>query len=54
MKGGSDYSIWEGRVARGAPVQTWLRGRLMVQEGELVAEQADGRYLGLGGAPWSG
>ena len=46
MRGGSDYSIWEGRRATAAPVMTWLRGRLIAQDGEIVAD-ASGQHR-----PW--
>jgi dihydroorotase-like cyclic amidohydrolase len=45
MRGGSDYSIWEGQRVRGMPVQTWLRGELVAEEGEIVARQSGGRYI---------
>jgi dihydropyrimidinase len=36
--GGSDYSIWEGKQAKGLPVMTFLRGALVAQDGQIVAE----------------
>lgn len=44
MRGGSDYSIWEGRTATAAPVMTWLRGRLVALDGEVIAEPS-GRHI---------
>ena len=38
MRGGSDYSIWQGRTATAAPVMTFLRGQLVAQDGEVVGE----------------
>lgn len=38
MRGGSDYSIWEGRTATARPVMTWLRGQLAARDGEVVGE----------------
>lgn len=48
MRGGSDYSIWEGKKVRGLPVMTFLRGRLVMKDGEIVSEPT-GRCLGRGG-----
>jgi dihydropyrimidinase/dihydroorotase len=45
MRGDADYSIWEGRKAKGMPVKTYLRGVLVAEDGEVVG-QAGGRYLG--------
>ena len=45
MRGGSDYSIWEGKKIRGLPVATFLRGELVSQDGEIVAERPSGLYL---------
>ena len=45
MRGGSDYSIWEGRKVRGMPVMTFLRGDLIAQDGEIVGEAPGGVYL---------
>ncbi len=44
MRGGSDYSIWEGKEVTGMPVMTILRGRVVCENGEIVGE-ADGAYL---------
>lgn len=49
MRGGSDYSIWEGLPVKGMPVMTLLRGQLVAQDGEIVAAQARGHYLLPGG-----
>jgi len=48
MRGGSDYSIWEGKKVRGLPVMTFLRGKLVMKDGEIVGEPT-GRCLGRGG-----
>lgn len=45
MRGGSDYSIWEGKKVKGLPVMTFLRGELVAENGEIVAEKPTGRYL---------
>ena len=42
---GSDYSIWEGYRCRGYPVTTILRGKLIVDRGELLGDPSDGEWL---------
>jgi dihydroorotase-like cyclic amidohydrolase len=44
MRGGSDYSIWEGKKVKGLPVMTFLRGTLIAQDGEMVEATPRGRY----------
>lgn len=44
-RGGTDYSLWEGRKVVGGPVMTFLRGELVMQDGELVNDSPTGRYL---------
>ena len=41
----SDYSIWEGFPIQGWPVTTILRGKVVVDNGELVGSQGDGNYM---------
>jgi dihydropyrimidinase/dihydroorotase len=43
--GNSDYSLWEGRRAKGVPVMTTLRGRVIMEDGEIVADKSSGKYL---------
>jgi dihydropyrimidinase/dihydroorotase len=43
-RSGADFSIYEGRRVRGAPVMTFLRGELVMADGEIVAAQPSGRY----------
>ncbi|GAB3774054.1 dihydropyrimidinase/dihydroorotase [Nocardioides ginsengisegetis] len=43
-RGLSDYSLWEGRTVKGAPVMTFLGGELVMEDGEIVAT-AQGRHL---------
>lgn len=45
MRGGSDYSIWEGKEVRGMPVMTILRGQVVCENGEITAEKPLGAYL---------
>lgn len=41
----SDYSLWEGKEVKGAPVMTVFRGEVVVEDGELVAPKPRGKYL---------
>jgi dihydropyrimidinase len=49
MRGGSDYSIWEGFEAKGQPVITILRGQVVAENGEIVADGPRGEYLAPAG-----
>lgn len=46
-RGASDYSLWQDHVVRGAPVMTFLRGRLVCEEGEIIMEEPFGEYLSV-------
>ena len=39
-----DYSIWEGRDVSGWPTSTILRGKVMVENGNLLGSPTDGRF----------
>ena len=41
----SDYSIWEGFTCQGYPVLTMLRGKVIVEQGNLVGSSTDGQWL---------
>jgi dihydroorotase-like cyclic amidohydrolase len=41
-RGRSDYSLWEGRRVKGAPVMTFLRGRLVMENGEVIGDKGFG------------
>jgi dihydropyrimidinase len=41
----SDYSPWEGWEVRGWPAATVLRGKVVVENGELLGSPDDGRWL---------
>ena len=41
----ADYSLWEGKRVRGIPVMTFLRGELVMQDGEIVADRPGGRFV---------
>ncbi len=47
----SDYSIWEGFECRGYPVMTILRGKVIVEDGQLLGETGDGQWLNRRVAP---
>jgi len=40
-----DHTIWEGRKFHGYPVQTYLRGRLVYDNGEFVGKPGTGKYI---------
>jgi dihydropyrimidinase len=44
-RGNSDYSLWEGRRAKGVPVLTTLRGRVVMEDGEIVEDKSSGMFL---------
>jgi dihydropyrimidinase len=41
----SDYSPWEGWRAKGWPVTTFLRGRVLVEEGRLLGKLGGGKVV---------
>ena len=47
----SDYSIWEGFECQGYPVPTILRGKIIVENGELKGSAEDGKWLARKVAP---
>jgi dihydropyrimidinase len=40
-----DHTIWEGKKLHGYPVQTYVRGRLVYDEGNFVGEAGYGRFV---------
>lgn len=40
-----DHTIWEGKKLHGYPVQTYLRGKLVYDNGEYVGTPGDGEYI---------
>ena len=40
-----DHTIWEGKKLHGYPVQTYLRGDLVYDNGEFVGTPGNGRYV---------
>lgn len=45
---GADYSIWQGKRVSGAPVKTFLRGRLVMENDEIVASAPSGQRIKAG------
>jgi dihydropyrimidinase len=41
----SDYSIWEGWEVQGWPVMTILRGKIVVDKGQLQGDPSDGQFV---------
>ncbi len=50
----ADFSIYEGREVTGRVKQTFVRGTLVAEDGELVASPGHGRYLDRDVPTWSG
>ena len=46
LKQGSDFSIYEGRKVRGKAVKTFVRGKLVAEEGEPTIAPPHGIYIG--------
>lgn len=40
-----DHTIWEGKELHGYPVKTYLRGKLVYDNGEYVGNPGDGKYI---------
>ncbi|MCR5081935.1 MAG: dihydropyrimidinase [Parasporobacterium sp.] len=40
-----DHTIWEGKKLHGYPVQTYLRGKLVYDNGEYVGRPGEGEYV---------
>ena len=40
-----DHTIWEGKKLHGYPVQTYLRGNLVYDNGEFVGTPGEGNYI---------
>ena len=43
-----DYSPYEGFVTAGGIRQVWLRGSLAVEDGKILMESPQGRYIARG------
>lgn len=40
-----DHTIWEGKTVHGYPVQTYVRGRLVYDNGEFIGQPGYGRFI---------
>ncbi len=40
-----DHTIWEGKRMKGYPVQTYVRGKLVYDQGDFVGEPGYGKYI---------
>ena len=40
-----DHTIWEGKKVNGYPVQTYVRGKLVYDNGDFVGEAGYGQYV---------
>lgn len=49
---GVDYNVYEGMEISGRPDTVLLRGRVMVESGQLVGQKGQGRYIS--GKPYAG
>ena len=45
MKGHSDWSIWEGRKVKGKAMKTYVRGKLVQENGEPVIKPPHGVFV---------
>ncbi|MDO8490810.1 MAG: amidohydrolase family protein [Dehalococcoidia bacterium] len=45
LKSASDYSIYAGKVAKGKAVKTFVRGKLVADDGRAVAQGSHGVYV---------
>ena len=45
LKSCSDYSIYEGMPVKGKAIKTFVRGKLVAEDGQLVAEAPMGEYV---------
>ncbi|TKB23877.1 dihydropyrimidinase [Desulfopila sp. IMCC35006] len=50
LRQNADYSPYEGMLVRGWPTTTIVRGRIVVREGKLLADQGWGQYIDRGPA----
>ena len=44
-RSGNDHSLWEGEEVQGGPVMTFLRGRLVMENGEIVVDDPSGEFV---------
>lgn len=53
MHHGADYTPYEGMEVTGWPVMTVLRGKVVMQDGEIVGEPGDGGFLKRSLSPYA-
>ena len=53
MHQGADYTPYEGLAVTGWPVMTILRGKVVAEEGRILAEPGDGVFLRRGISPYA-
>lgn len=53
MHHGSDYTPYEGMAVTGAPVATFVRGKMVCQEGKILGRPGDGNFLARGISPFA-
>ena len=54
LRSRSDFSIYEGQRLTGWPTHVVRRGRVLLRDGEFVAERGGGRFLGRAAMAASG
>ena len=50
---GADYTPYEGLAVTGWPVMTILRGKVVAEEGKILGEKGDGRFLKRSLSPYA-
>ena len=50
---GSDYTPWEGYEVTGWPVATFVRGKLVCRDGEILGTPGEGQFLKRGLSPYA-
>jgi dihydropyrimidinase len=50
---GADYTPYEGLAVTGWPMMTILRGKVVAEEGKILGEPGDGRFLRRGLSPYA-
>lgn len=53
MHHGADYTPYEGLAVTGWPVMTLLRGKVVAEEGRILGEVSDGRFLRRRPSPYA-
>ncbi|MBI2847711.1 MAG: amidohydrolase family protein [Chloroflexi bacterium] len=45
LKGASDFTPWEGTRVKGKAIKTFVRGRLVAEDGHLVSDSPSGQFV---------